>query len=72
MIVGTVTARAQELGATFDDNGKARYRLDGPSVPGRSTRRFVVLDVRPHDYADPVRLFVDGKVIVTGSVSGLG
>ena len=72
MIVGTVTARAQVFGATFDDNGTARYFLDEPRVPGRPMRRFFVLDLRPHDYADPVHLFAHGRAIATGSVNGLG
>jgi hypothetical protein len=72
VIVGTVTVRALELGAAFDDNSNARYRLDEPRVPGRPMRRFFVLDLRPHDYADPIRLFAHGKVIATGSVNGLG
>jgi hypothetical protein len=73
VLVGTVAARAQELGTTFDDEeGSARYRLDEPLVPGRPARRFFVLDLRPHGYADPVRLYAGHKTIATGSVSGLG
>jgi hypothetical protein len=73
VLVGTVAARAQELGAAFDDGAAAaRYRLDEPLVPGRAARRFFVLDLRPHGYADPVRLYVGHRTIATGSVSGLG
>jgi hypothetical protein len=73
LIVGTVTTRAQELRSTFDDDGSpARLRLDGLVVPGVPTRRFVVFDIRPHDFVDPVRLFAGGKQIAVGSVSGVG
>jgi hypothetical protein len=72
VIVGTVTTRADELRTMFDDNTTARYRLDQLPVPGRPARRFFVLDLRPHDFADPVRLFANGRLIASTSVAGLG
>jgi hypothetical protein len=73
VLVGTVDADADEFGVTFDDGASvARYRLRGLLVPHRPSRRFFVLDLRPHDYADPVRLYAHGKVIGRGSVKGLG
>jgi hypothetical protein len=73
VIVGTVTARATELGMTFgDDNSSVRVRLDQPRLPGRPKRRLFVYDLRHHGYGDPIGLFANGKRIATASVSGLG
>jgi hypothetical protein len=72
VLVGTVTASAEELEAVYDDGSTVRYRLDGPRVPGRPQRQFLALEIAPHGYADPVRLFARGRLIAHGSVKGLG
>jgi hypothetical protein len=72
VVVGTVTMRADRLATRYDEGPEVRYRLAQPAFPGRPRRRLVVLDVRPHDVADPIRLLAGGKTIASGTVAGIG